>query len=222
MSKPKHNAVTSAVAAAVKFSVTDKIAATQAKLGVVKDLPQQAKVDPLAEAIRNEILSRLEGPLTPNVLLMIGQLCDSGREMLAVRHDPACRSRNRKKIGVFANVVGTNPGYDAPYEDDYSDNQSSYGTVTISPTNKAETYAAAILREAIPALTSMMNPKPARPSSMELIFAIAKARELKMHDVAKKLEEQLRGESTKPLPALPAASIIGQPKTGSKKAKKAS
>jgi len=218
MSKPKHNAVTAAVAAAVKPTITDRLAFTQAKLGVVKDLPQQAKVDPLAEAIRNEIRSRLEGPITPTVLLMIGQLCDSGREMLAVRQDPSCRSRKCNKIGVYSGIVGTNPGYVSPYED----SDSSYNTVSISPTNKAETYAAAILREAIPALTSLVNPKPAQPSSMELIFAIAKARELKLHDIANKLEEQLRGEPAKPLAALPAASIINQPKTGSKKAKKSS
>ena len=145
-----------------------------------------AKPPPMVDAIQAKLIAIASEPVTPASLMRLEQTARLSRELLVVDKQPEAL-RRRNKISNIS--YGSNPGYDAPI---YDDNSVSM----ITPSDSAETFGATIIREAIPALTAMMAPKPLPEWPMDpvrAIEAIQKAKKAGLHDVAAQLKEKLMG-----------------------------
>lgn len=145
----------------------------------------EAKTDPspLMEALRKQLQSILEKPLTPRTLLELEQTARLSRDLLVVGKVP--EARGATGLGLMAS-----PGVFSTYGLGYGAGMGD-GPYTSSP--QSETFGATMVRELVAALPALMKPKEVvyRESAASLIDAITAAREAKMDDVVEKLKAKL-------------------------------
>lgn len=140
----------------------------------------------LKSALQAQLGAIAQRPVTPRNLLELEKTARLGRELLAVGKDPRSTHRRRQQYSL-----GT-------YEYDGEDGEGGEDTVLANPgmpTNKAETFGATIVREAVSAISGLLAPRAPEPTLSELIAAIALADHKKLPDVAQALREQLQART---------------------------
>lgn len=124
----------------------------------------------VSEALRIKLTALVAQPMTSRTLLMLEQTARIARELICVGKD--AKSLNRK-----SSYYGG--GYTMADEIDYPGE-------ALAPAPKAETFGATLIREFVAAKNTAPPMTP-----MEMIGAIALAKEKGLNDIAVKLEEKL-------------------------------
>jgi len=139
----------------------------------------------VSEALRIKITALVALPMTSRTLLMLEQTARIARELICVGKD--AKSLDRKT---------------PYYGGNYSMLESDYPGEPLAPSSKAETFGAQLVREFVAAKNTAPPMTP-----MEMIGAIALAKEKGLTEIALKLEEKLLAvpepvkEEPKTLPA---------------------
>jgi len=137
----------------------------------------------LMEALRAQLRSILDKPLTPRSLLEMEQTARLSRELLIVGKMPEAKRTGYPGSIMSPMLMG---GDTASYEQ----SSASFPYVT-SP--QSETFGVSMIRELVAKLPELMKPKEVvyRESAASLIDAITAARDAKMDDVVQKLKAKL-------------------------------
>jgi hypothetical protein len=147
-----------------------------------EDIPSGAP--PLENALQAQLQAIAARPISARTLLELEKTARLGRELLAVAQDPKSVRRHRRLTD----------------EDDDGDDGDDEGVASLvlnpyNPGNKAETFGATIVREAmasLSSLTSVFAPRAPEPSLTEIVTAIALAKRQGLTAVVTVLETQLR------------------------------
>lgn len=164
---------------------------------------KKAEKTAISEALRAEIIrlategsAEDDGALTPGVLSRLVQVAKTGRDVLvALNVSPtnlAALIRKRRRMGPWGLVGDDLVGDDLGGE---VDGEGMLGGGVLAPSPLGENFGMLALRELIAGM------KQANQSPDRLVEALATARREGLHDVAKKLEEQLGLTSGAALPA---------------------
>lgn len=165
---------------------------------VVPPARKKAEKTEVSEAIRKEIIriategsTEDDGALTPGILSRIRQVAKTGRDVLvALQASPtnlAALIKKRRRLGLGIPQLGIEDGDDFNMDDGLGDDAGmmGYGGGVLAPSPLGENFGMVALRELIAGM------KQANQSPDRLVEALATARREGLHDVAKKLEEQL-------------------------------
>jgi hypothetical protein len=149
---------------------------------------------PLESALRAQLQAIAARPISARTLLELEKTARLGRELLAVAQDPKSVRRHRRLTD----------------EDDDGDDEGVASLVLnpYNPGNKAETFGATIVREAmasLSSLTSVFAPRAPEPSLTEIVTAIALAKRQGLTAVVTVLETQLRDRYDVTSPGDPSA-----------------
>jgi len=131
----------------------------------------------LMEALRAQLRTILDKPLTPRSLLEMEQTARLSRELLIVGKMPEA-----KRTGYPGSIMSP------MFLGDTASYESSAAPYVSSP--QSETFGVSVIRELVTKLPELMKPKEVE-SAASLIDAITAAREAKMDDVVQKLKAKL-------------------------------
>jgi len=134
----------------------------------------------LMEALRAQLRTILDKPLTPRSLLEMEQTARLSRELLIVGKMPEA-----KRTGYPGSIMSP------MFLGDTASYESSAAPYVSSP--QSETFGVSMIRELVAKLPELMKPKEVvyRESAASLIDAITAARDAKMDDVVQKLKAKL-------------------------------
>jgi hypothetical protein len=141
----------------------------------------------LGDALCGKLRELAALPPTTRSLMQLEQTARLAREILVAAIDPYAFKGHGNMLGMGynGNIVASGfagaPGYDLPLP------SSEFGT--IAPSSHAENFGAAVVREL--GAKSGESKDDGRMSALELVAAIALAREKGLHDVAAQLEKGL-------------------------------
>lgn len=158
-----------------------------------KPSPSPEQESPLMEALRKQLQTIVEKPLTPRTLVELEQTARLSRELLIVGKMPEARRTGYP--GASAMLTPMYLGDTATYEA-----QNPLGPYVTSP--QSETFGVSVVRELVTKLPELMKAKEAGPreTAASLIDAITAAREAKMDDVVEKLKAKLDALLDEPKP----------------------
>jgi hypothetical protein len=151
---------------------------------VTSDQIETEEDQAVTAALRAKLTAIVALPLTSRSLLMLEQTSRLARELICVGKD--AKSLNRKM-----------PYYNGGYS--LAEEEMNYPGEPLAPAPKAETFGAQLVRE----MVAMKNSAPPM-TTMEMIGAIALAKEKGLIDIATRLEEKLL-TSTDPVKEEPKA-----------------
>lgn len=144
---------------------------------------------PLLEALRVQLRTILDRPITARMFLELEQTARLARSLFVLSQMPDTKTAGLEHIGSPMLSEGLSPMLGSSLGYSYG---SMYGSsLTASP--QTETFGATMVRELVAALPALMKPKETvvRESASSLVDAIAAARENKLEDVAIKLKAKL-------------------------------
>ncbi len=140
---------------------------------------EQEKEHPVATALRQELLTLMQQPLTPKLLSRIARLANAAHSTLDAL---LAAGPQRRRVGG----VLYNPAFAAGYED--GEGSGNYEGVATN----GETYGATVARELVSAATQFMHSQAAGTNDpVKTVQAIAAARDAGLTDLEQFLRARL-------------------------------